>query len=101
VRIDADVISKIQKLEELAPLHNRSALSVIRASRKRLGDTLPMFAVFDTLFHRTIPDEAALYPIPLETANRHKIRRYGFHGISHRYLAIRYAQLNNRPLHEC
>jgi acetate kinase len=100
-QIDDDVVHKIEDLEELAPLHNRSALSVIRASRNRLGDTLPMIAIFDTVFHRAIPDEAALYPIPLETAKRHKIRRYGFHGISHRYMTIRYAQLTNRPLRGC
>lgn len=100
-RIDEDVIGKIEQLEELAPIHNRSALSVIRTSRKRVGDTLPMIAVFDTVFHRGIPDEAALYPIPQEVAGRHRIRRYGFHGVSHRYLAIRYAQLAQRPLVEC
>jgi acetate kinase len=99
-QIDEHVISKIEQLIELAPLHNKSALSVIQASRDRLGDGLPMIAVFDTVFHRGIPDQAALYPIPLDIANRYKIRRYGFHGISHRYLTIRSAQLANRPLGE-
>ncbi len=60
-----------------------------------------MIAVFDTVFHRGIPDEAALYAIPLDIANRHRIRRYGFHGISHRYLTIRFAQLANRPVSRC
>jgi acetate kinase len=59
-----------------------------------------MIAVFDTVFHQTIPDEAALYPLPLELARRHRIRRYGFHGISHRYLMLRYAQITNRPIEE-
>jgi acetate kinase len=59
-----------------------------------------MVAVFDTVFHRSIPDEAALYPLPPDVAQRHKIRRYGFHGISHHYLMIRYAQLTSRPASE-
>jgi len=99
--INEDVIGKIEGLQELAPIHNRSALSVIRQSRERVGDRLPMLAIFDTVFHRGIPDQAALYPIPQEVANRHKIRRYGFHGVSHRYLAIRFAQLTQRRLREC
>ena len=56
-----------------------------------------MFGVFDTAFHCTIPEHAALYGLPLELAQKHKIRRYGFHGISHRYLMLRYAQLANKP----
>ena len=55
-----------------------------------------MFAVFDTVFHQTIPDEAALYPLPTDLARRHKIRRYGFHGISHRYMALRYSEVTRR-----
>lgn len=99
-RIDDEVIRAIEELEELAPLHNRSALKVIRASRERVGQQLPMIAVFDTVFHRFIPEEAALYALPLDLSERHKIKRYGFHGISHRYLAIRYAQLAKRKLSE-
>jgi acetate kinase len=95
------VLAKIEQLQELAPVHNRAALSVIRTSRDRIGNKLPMIAVFDTVFHRSIPDEAALYPIPQEIARRHKIRRYGFHGLSHRYLATRYAQLARQRLSEC
>jgi acetate kinase len=56
-----------------------------------------MIAVFDTVFHQTIPESAALYPLPIEFAKRHGIRRYGFHGISHRYMMTRFAQLTNRP----
>jgi acetate kinase len=96
--INDDVLQQIEQLEKLAPLHNRSALAVIRAARERVEVRLPMVAVFDTAFHRTIPDEAALYPLPLELSERHKIRRYGFHGISHRYLMLRYAQITRRPL---
>ncbi len=100
VRITDGVVNQIEELEDLAPLHNAAALRVVRAARSKVGSRLPMFAVFDTVFHRTIPEEAALYPLPLELARRHKIRRYGFHGISHRYLMIRYSQITHRPLSE-
>jgi acetate kinase len=98
VRITDRVIRDIEGLEDLAPLHNASALKVIRAAQARIGSRLPMIAVFDTVFHQTIPETAALYPLPLELARRHRIRRYGFHGISHRYLMIRYAQITGHPI---
>jgi len=91
MRIDDEVIAGIEALKELAPLHNQPAVSVIRASRNKLG--IPMVAVFDTVFHRTIPDRAKFYAIPPDLAERHKIYRYGFHGISHQYLTQRYAQI--------
>jgi acetate kinase len=97
-RITEEVIRRIEALQEIAPLHNASALEVIRATQARIGSRLPMIAIFDTVFHRTIPDEAALYPIPVDLAQRHRIRRYGFHGISHRYMMLRYAQISNRPI---
>jgi acetate kinase len=96
VRITDDVLRQIEELEDLAPLHNASALKVIRAAGAKTGLRLPMVAAFDTVFHRTIPEEAALYPLPLQLAKRHKIRRYGFHGISHEYLMLRYAQIAKR-----
>jgi acetate kinase len=98
VRIDDDVIAKIEELEDLAPLHNTPAVSVIRASREFLGANVPMVAVFDTVFHGSIPPRAGVYPLPFELARRHRIRRYGFHGISHEYLVRRYAQITNAPL---
>jgi acetate kinase len=98
VRITDQVLHQIEELEDLAPLHNKPAVEAVRAAQKKLGSRLPMIAVFDTVFHRTIPDKAAIYPLPLELAQRHKIRRYGFHGISHRYLMLRYAQLAERSL---
>ncbi|HXE13142.1 MAG TPA: acetate kinase [Bryobacteraceae bacterium] len=100
VPIDDDVVSRIEQLEDIAPLHNASALKVIRAMQAGISSKIPGYAVFDTVFHRTIPDEAALYPLPPDLARRHKIRRYGFHGISHRYMAIRYAQITGRRLSE-
>ena len=99
-RIMEEVIRRIEALEEIAPLHNRSALEAIRAAQAKVRSDLPMMAVFDTVFHRNIPDEAAFYPISMDLARRHKIRRYGFHGISHRYLMLRYCQIANRPVQE-
>jgi acetate kinase len=97
VRIDDEVIAAIEKLEDLAPLHNAGSASVIRAGRRRLGSTIPSIAVFDTGFHRTIPERARFYAIPWELTLRHEIRRYGFHGISHNYLLLRYAELTGTP----
>jgi acetate kinase len=65
-----------------------------------LPSGMPLIAVFDTAFHRTIPDHARLYPIPWELTKRHGIQRYGFHGISHRYLMLRYAELTGTPLEQ-
>ncbi|MEA5598516.1 hypothetical protein VB797_29700 [Rivularia sp. UHCC 0363] len=77
VLIDDRVIAEIEALEELAPLHNANAVDVIRASRKLIGD-VPMVAVFDTVFHRDIPDYAHLYGIPFELSERYQIRRSAF-----------------------
>lgn len=98
--VTQDVIGQIEELEDMAPLHNRAALKVIRAAQARVNSRTRMFAVFDTVFHRTIPDEAALYALPGDVARRNRIRRYGFHGISHRYLMLRYAQITGRAPEE-
>jgi acetate kinase len=98
VLISDAVIEQIFALEELAPLHNEPAAKVILASRDKVGHELPMFAIFDTAYHRSIPNRAACYALPPDLARRHRIRRYGFHGISHHYLALRFAQLSGRPL---
>jgi acetate kinase len=96
--IDDDVIKTIEEQETLAPLHNAGASAVIRASRSLLGEGVPAVAVFDTGFHRTLPDRACLYAIPWELTRRYGIRRYGFHGISHNYLMLRYAELTRTPV---
>ena len=96
--IDDDVISGIEELDELAPLHNASAGAVIRASRAVLDRSIPQVAVFDTAFHRTIPDHARYYALPWEITKRYGIQRFGFHGISHNYLVLRYAELTQTPL---
>ena len=93
VRIDDEVEAGIEDNIELAPLHNPANLKGIRAARELLGPTLPQVAVFDTAFHTTMPDTAFLYGIPYQHYRRHKIRRYGFHGTSHRYVAYRYRQM--------
>lgn len=80
------VIEKIRQLAELAPLHNPANLTGIETAMALLP-TLPQVAVFDTAFHQTLPPEACTYAIPLEYRERYKIRRYGFHGTSHRFVA--------------
>ncbi len=98
--IDSRVEEKIIALEKLAPLHNKSSIEVLAPLREKLNG-VQIYGVFDTAFHRTIPEHAALYAIPPELANKHQIRRYGFHGISHRYLLERYAFLAGKQPVEC
>jgi len=98
VLIDDGVIAALEALCEIAPLHNPGAVSGIRAARKILGDAVPMVAAFDTSFHHTIPEQAAIYAIPYELSQKHKIRRYGFHGLAHQYDISRYAELIGKPV---
>jgi acetate kinase len=91
--IDDAVLAKIESLNELAPLHNPAALSGVHAAR-RILHSLPMAAVFDTAFHHTIPETAATYAIPVDLSKKHRIRRYGFHGIAHQYSVLRYGELH-------
>ncbi len=98
--IDVGVIDAIEALGELAPLHNAPALSAIRAARAALGADVPMVATFDTAFHRTMPDRASHYAIPHELAAKHGVRRYGFHGLAHRYMTERYAEVTATPVEE-
>jgi acetate kinase len=99
-RITESLLAKINDWKPLAPFHTASVQRVIEAVQSRIGDSIPMYAVFDTAFHQHLPEEAALYALPLAMAKQHRIRRYGFHGISHHYLALRYATLVERPLQE-
>lgn len=99
VLIDDRVLAAIEGAAGLAPLHNAPALGAIRAARA-VDEGLPMVATFDTAFHRTLPDRAAQYAIPLELAAKHGIRRYGFHGLAHRYMVERYAYITSRPVQE-
>jgi acetate kinase len=93
VLVDDEVLRGIEDMIDLAPLHNPHNLKGIRAVGAVLGEGVPQAAVFDTAFHHTIPEHAYLYAIPYSLYRRHKVRRYGFHGLSHRFLAYRYRTL--------
>ncbi|HEY8944588.1 MAG TPA: acetate kinase [Polyangiaceae bacterium] len=97
VILDATAIDAIRACIELAPLHNPANLSAIESARARFP-SLPHVAVFDTAFHQTLPPKAFLYAIPYELYRQHKVRRYGFHGSSHRYVAGEAAKRLGRPL---
>ena len=97
VRIDDTVLRGIEDMIELAPLHNPHNLKGVAAARGVLGADVPHVAVFDTAFHHTIPEQAYLYAIPYQLYRRHKVRRYGFHGTSHRYVAYRWRELTGVP----
>jgi acetate kinase len=96
VLIDDAVLRKLEETIDLAPLHNPYNIRGVRAVREALGPGLPQAAVFDTAFHHTLPERAFLYAIPYSLYRRYRIRRYGFHGTSHRYVAYRYRTLTGR-----
>jgi acetate kinase len=93
VLITDDVLRGIKDCIDLAPLHNPANIKGILAAREVFGTGLPQAAVFDTAFHQSLPERAFLYALPYQFYRRHRIRRYGFHGTSHRYVAYRYRQL--------
>ena len=98
-RIDAKVVEEIARLAELAPLHNPIAHAWLEGCRHHFGEGMAQVAVFDTGFYAELPERAARYALPHELAARHRIRRYGFHGIAHGAMAARWREL--RPdLHE-
>ncbi|MFE5190132.1 acetate kinase [Streptomyces sp. NPDC056628] len=90
--VDEAVLAEIERLIPVAPLHNPANLTGIRTARSLRPD-LPQVAVFDTAFHATMPESAARYAIDVETADRHRVRRYGFHGTSHAYVSRATAEL--------
>ncbi len=94
VLIDEKVIAALEECVELAPLHNTPNLYGIAACQELMPDT-PMVAVFDTAFHQTMPPESYIYAIPYEYYEKYGIRRYGFHGTSHKYVAQRAASMLN------
>jgi acetate kinase len=96
VRIDDEVMDRLDRLSDLAPLHNPPAIRAIRAVRKRLP-SVPAIACFDTAFHSHMPADAARYALPSSWAERWPLRRFGFHGLSHAYCARRAASLLGRP----
>jgi acetate kinase len=93
--ITEEVLQGIEECIDLAPLHNPNNIKCIQAARQILGPNVPQVAVFDTSFHHTLPEQAYLYAIPYHLYRRHHIRRYGFHGTSHRYVSYRYRMLRN------
>jgi len=99
VRIDDGVITAIEELIPLAPLHNPANLMGIRVAMEQAA-RVPQVAVFDTAFHQSIPEHAYLYALPYDLYKKQKVRRYGFHGTSHAYVARRAAAYLDRPIEE-
>jgi len=99
ILIDDVVLKSIDKLSELAPLHNPANLEGILAFKNK-APTLKQYAIFDTAFHSTMPREAYLYALPLDMYENHGIRRYGFHGTSHTYIAKESARILEKELAE-
>jgi acetate kinase len=95
VLITDEVLRQIEDCIDLAPLHNPANINGILAARDLFGKGMQQVAVFDTAFHQTLPEHAYLYALPYQFYRRHRIRRYGFHGTSHRYVAYRYRQLRS------
>jgi len=95
--ITKDVVEGIKKYNNIAPLHNPRAVAGINACLKNFPG-IPQVAVFDTAFHQTMPDYSFVYGIPYDLYKKHGVRRYGFHGISHKYVAEKAAKILGRPL---
>ena len=90
----------IEDCVPLAPLHNPANIIGIRACQAVMGSKVPQIAVFDTAFHQTMPKRAYTYAIPYEYYEKYRVRRYGFHGSSHRYVTQRAAELLGKPISE-
>ena len=99
VIIDDKVMKTIKNCSELAPLHNPSNIVGIEACKQIMPD-VPMVAVFDTAFHQTLPKYAYIYALPYEIYEKYGLRKYGFHGTSHKYVAERAAKMLNKPIEE-
>ncbi len=94
--INDEVIAEVERLTPLAPLHNPANILGIKACTKALGKDVPQVAVFDTSFHFTMPEKAYMYGVPYEYFEKYGIRRYGFHGTSHRFVTQKVAELMNK-----
>ncbi len=99
VVIDDEVMKVIEECVEIAPLHNPPNIVGIKACQETIPG-VPMVAVFDTAFHQSIPEHAFIYGLPYEYYEKYKVRRYGFHGTSHKYVSQRVAEVMNRPVEE-
>ena len=93
---DDKLIDTVMELRELGPLHNPPQAIAMRACREVFGTEIPMVAVFDTSFHQTMPEKAFMFGIPYEYYEKYHIRRYGFHGTSHRFVSGRYTELTGK-----
>ena len=100
VKIDDAVMAALEECTPFAPLHNPANITGINACRAVMGDDVPMVAVFDTAFHQTMPAKSYIYALPYEYYEKDKVRRYGFHGTSHRYVSQRAAALLGKPIEE-
>jgi acetate kinase len=99
VVIDDKVMDAIKECVELAPLHNPSNIIGIEACQQIMPN-IPMVAVFDTAFHQTMPPHAYIYALPYEIYEKYRLRKYGFHGTSHKYVANRAAEMLGKPIEE-
>ena len=95
-----EVIAGIESLCDLAPLHNPAHIQGIRACMDVFGKEVPEVVVFDNAFHSTMPDEAYMFAIPYEYYEKYQVRRYGFHGTSHRYVSARCAEVMGKPIED-
>lgn len=91
-----EVIDTVMSLKELGPLHNPPQAIAMRACKEVFGEDTPMVAVFDTSFHQTMPPKSYIFPIPYEYYEKYSVRRYGFHGTSHRYVTKRYFEITGK-----
>lgn len=98
VLVDEKVIEGIESLIPLAPLHNKGHVQAIRGCRQVFGDKVPEVVVFDTAFHSTMPEKAYMYAVPYEYYEKYGVRRYGFHGTSHRYVSGELAKAMGRDI---
>jgi len=96
--ITDDVLQKIDELSVLAPLHNPAAILGIKACIETFGEDVPQVAVFDTSFHSQIPDYAYIYPVPYEYYEKYGVRKYGFHGTSHKYVSNRCSEIMGKDI---
>lgn len=97
VMVDEDVIQGIADYAALAPLHNKAHVQGIRAAIAAFGDKIPQVVVFDTAFHQTMPPKAYMFGLPYEYYEKYAVRRYGFHGTSHRFVSKRCCELLGKP----
>ncbi|MDR1733269.1 MAG: acetate kinase [Oscillospiraceae bacterium] len=100
MRVTDEVVAEIERIYDLAPLHNPGHVQGIRACTQAFGEDLPQVVVFDTAFHATMPPEAYIFPVAYEYYEKYAVRRYGFHGTSHKYVSHRLAEVYGKPLSE-